>query len=67
MNLGITILSIIAILFTIFWARYKLKDIDEGDLIDIGLGTYVERKSFEVRVTLALIIFFLALLVELLY
>jgi ABC-type Fe3+-siderophore transport system permease subunit len=56
MNLGLIIFSTVAILFLLFLAWYKLKDTEEGDLISIGLGTHVERESFKVRVTLALVI-----------
>lgn len=66
MNLAIIILSIIAILFCVFWTWFKLKDTEEGDLIDIGLGTYVEYGAFQARVTIALFILFLILLVGLL-
>ena len=65
MNLFIVILSIIAILFCVFWAWFKLKDAKEGDLIDIGLGTYVEYDMFIVRVAIGLIIFCFVLLVGL--
>jgi predicted cation transporter len=65
MNLFIVILSIIAVLFCVFWAWFKLKDAEEGDLIDIGFGTYVEYGMFQVRVAIALIICFFVLLVGL--
>lgn len=66
MNVGIVILSIIAILFGVFWAWYKLKDAEEDDLIDIGFETYVTYSAFEVRVAIGLLICLLVLLVGLL-
>ena len=66
MNLGLIILSIIAIVFGVLWASYKLKDAKKGDLIDIGFGTYVKYSAFEARVTIGLLLCFLVLLAGLL-
>lgn len=56
MDLLIVISSIIAILFCLFWAWFKLKDAEEGDLIDIGLGIHMEYDMFQLRVVLAVAI-----------
>ena len=65
MNLAIVVPSIIAILFGVFWAWYKLKDAEEDELIDIGFGTYVEYSAFQARVAIALFLFFFVLLLGL--
>jgi len=46
---------------------FKLKDANEGDLIDIGFGTHVEYGMLLVEVAIALILLFFALLVALAY
>ena len=65
MNLLLVILSIIAILFSVFWAWFKLKDAEEGDLIHIGLGIHMEHDMFQLRVLLAVVICCVALWVGL--
>jgi len=65
MNLLIVIMAIVCILFTVFYGRYKLKDAEEGDLIDIGFGTHVEYEYFELRLTIALLVELFVLLVGL--
>lgn len=65
MELFTVILGIIGILSTVAWTWFKLKAAEEGDLIDIGLGTHVEYGWFQLRIAIALIISSFVLLVGL--
>ena len=67
-NLGLIIISLVAIFLVLLWRLYKLKDAGEGDrdLIDMGFGTHTERWAFEARIVIGLIICFFMLLAGLL-
>lgn len=56
------VIAIFAILFFVYWAWFKLKDREEGDLIYIGWGTYVTYDNFQLRVAVGLAVCFLLLL-----
>jgi hypothetical protein len=47
MNLGVTILAIVMIVFGALYAWHKLQGSKEGDLINMGFGTYIEGPVYQ--------------------
>jgi hypothetical protein len=67
MDLFIVMLGIIGIIVIGLISWFELRNAEEDELIRIGFGTYVERSAFAARVTIALILCLLVLLVGLVY
>jgi hypothetical protein len=62
MNAQVTILGVLGVVIILFSMWYRLKDVKEGDLVYVGLGTYMEYTAFVVRSVLALVGFLIVLL-----